>query len=142
MIAYVPFDTNLNLFKKNKNYSIFPSFLWYSLVSCLSLVSLIDHEANILHFSLAIMPPNFDFLSYFELIFYLFSEFEKTYFNDVLCDLCDPHVINCNHYQCTIPLHMCFSNLLLFFFKIIASLVVHLTDLNLKRHRTESRSWT
>ena len=74
---YVPFDTNLNLLKKNKNCSIPPSFLWYSSVSCLSLVLLTGHEANFLHFSLAFMPPNFDFLSYLELMFYLFSKFKK-----------------------------------------------------------------
>ena len=75
---YVPFDTNLNLFKKKKN-SLFPlySCLWYSSVCFTVLVLLSDYETNFMHFFLAVMSPNSKFLPCFEFIFLLLSKFKK-----------------------------------------------------------------
>ena len=75
---YVSFDTNLNLFKKNKN-SIFPLFscLWYSSVSFIALVLLSDYVTDFMHFFLAVMSLNSGILHCFEIIFYLLLKFKK-----------------------------------------------------------------
>ena len=77
---YIHFDTNLNLFKKNKNYSILPlkcSYLWYPLASILALVFLCEHESDFIHFLLE-MSPNLEFLFCSKPIFYILSKFKKT----------------------------------------------------------------
>ena len=76
---YVPFDTNLNLFKKKKN-SIFPwySCLWYSSTNFIALILLSEYETKNLPFFLAIMSKNSDFLLWFELTFQLLFKFKKT----------------------------------------------------------------
>ena len=74
---YVPFDTNLNLFRKDKKNSMLClySFLWYSSASFLALVLLSEYENT--HFFLAV-SPNIDFLSFFEQILQVYSKFKKT----------------------------------------------------------------
>ena len=77
---YIKFDTNLNLFKKNENYSILPlkcSYLWYPLASILALVFLCEHESDCIHFLLE-MSPNIDFVFCSKPIFYILSKFKKT----------------------------------------------------------------
>ena len=75
---YVPFDTNLNIFKKNLNPSIPPLwlFLWYSSPSFLALVLLSEYE-NFKHSLIAFMSPNLICFPCFELSICLF-EFRKT----------------------------------------------------------------
>ena len=77
---YVPFDTNLSLFKKNK-YStlhLLCSSLWYFLANSLVLILLSESKTNCIHLFLAVIIPNFNFLSYFEPIVYLLHKFRKT----------------------------------------------------------------
>ena len=75
---YVPFDTNLNIFRKNKNHPIHSlcSFSLYSSAS-LALVLLISEYENFTPL-LAVMSPNFDLNPYFKLSRYLLSKFKKT----------------------------------------------------------------
>ena len=77
---YVLFSTNLSLLKKNKNSSIVPYFtyLWYFSASFLTVLLLSECEANGMHTFLTIMAPNFQFLLFSKLVFYLFSKFKKT----------------------------------------------------------------
>ena len=75
---YVPFHTNLNLFKKNESYSILSySYLWFTSAS-LALVLLNEYETDFIHFFLVVMSPNFDFRPCFDLILYLLYYFKKT----------------------------------------------------------------
>ena len=76
---YVPFDTNLNLFRKNKNHPILSLcyFSWYSLPS-VALVFLISEYENVTAFLLVVMSPNFDFNPCFKISRYLLSKFKKT----------------------------------------------------------------
>ena len=75
---YVPFDTNLNLFKKNKSYSILTcSHLWFTSAG-LALVLLSEYETDFIQFLLAVMSPSFELLPCFELMLYLLSKFKKT----------------------------------------------------------------
>ena len=76
---YVQFDTNLNLFKKNKtsNFLLF-SFSWYSSVSFIVLVLLInDYETNFMNFFLAVTSPISEIPLCFEIIFQILSKFKK-----------------------------------------------------------------
>ena len=75
---YVPFDTNLNLFKKNTN-STLPLFscLWYSSVCFIALVLLSDYKMNFMHLFSVVMLLNSEFLYCFETIFYLLCKFKK-----------------------------------------------------------------
>ena len=77
---YVPFDTNLSLFKKNKYYTIhfLCSFLWYLSANFLALVLLSESNTNCIHLFLAVIIPNFNSLSYLKLIAYLLHQFRKT----------------------------------------------------------------
>ena len=73
---FAPFDTNLNLFKKNKSYSILScACLWFTSTS-LALVLFNEYETDLIQF-LAIMQLNFEFLPRIELILYLVSKFKK-----------------------------------------------------------------
>ena len=78
---YVLFNTNLSLFRKNKNLSIVPYFtcLWYFSASFLALVLLLsEYDANGMYLLLTIMAPNFQFLLFSKLVIYVFSKFKKT----------------------------------------------------------------
>ena len=64
---YVLFNTNLSLFRKNKNLSIVPYFtcLWYFSASFLALVLLLsEYDANGMYILLTIMAPIFNFCSF------------------------------------------------------------------------------
>ena len=78
---YIKFDTNLNLFKKNENYSLLPlkcSYLWYPLASILALVFLCEHESDCIHFLLE-MSPNLDFVFCSKPIFIYYLNLKKLY---------------------------------------------------------------
>ena len=75
---YIQFDTNLNVYKKNKENLISPlkcPYTWISLVTSLAMVLL--SEIDFLHFCIA-FSTNFELRFCFELIFYLLSKFRKT----------------------------------------------------------------
>ena len=76
--SFVPFDTNLNLFKKNKYISIFSlcPCLFYSSASFLTLVFLGECEPNCILLFVTIMRPNVFLYSRFT--FHLLSKFRKT----------------------------------------------------------------
>ena len=77
---YVPFDTNLSLFKKVKYSTIHHlcSFLWYYSANFLTLVLLSESKTNCIHLFLVVIIPNFNYLSFFEHIVYLLHKFRKT----------------------------------------------------------------
>ena len=79
-IHYVPFDTNLNILKRNKN-SILTlcSCLWYSSAGILALFLLTDYETNFIHILIGVLPPNFDFFLCLELFSYILSKYKKLY---------------------------------------------------------------
>ena len=78
---YVPFDTNLSLFKKNK-YSPtltlkFMHIMWYSSASILVLL-ISDCKINSIYFCLVTMKPNLGLNFCADFLFYLLPKFRKT----------------------------------------------------------------
>ena len=112
---YIQFDTNLNLFKKKKNYSILPleySYLVYPFASVLMLILLSEHESDFIHFLIA-MSPNPEFLFYSKLIFHLSSKVKTTismmlFVISVILIFSSATTQN-SQYLCLCVLQICFS---------------------------------